>query len=267
MLRWKCIDVAARAGSTLAAVVFSMVLFWAARGSAQQRFSWSGPERPPTAAEIEEARALFAAGSTAATNQRWADALRMFERAYLLTGRFSALFNLAKTLRAVGRHVEARDAFAQLLTRHADAPPEILEEARNLLAEESARVATLSLVGLPPAPGLVLSLDGMTVPDRGQRPLELDVDPGEHTLRIDLSGYEPWRWSGSVADGAREQVRVQLVPRQERTRVVERSRSIFSEPLFWVLTSVVLVAGAGVTAWLLYDAAQLDPLSPNVVRL
>jgi hypothetical protein len=245
----------------------ALSLLLPAAAGAQRRFSWSGPDRPPSAADVEEALSLFAAGSEAATNARWADALRSFERAYRLTGRFSALFNLAKTLRAVGRHVEARDAFAQFLTRHGDAPREIIDEARALLAEEAARVATLSLVGLPEVAGLTLSLDGTNVPDGGRRPLDLDVDPGEHTLRVDLSGHEPWRWTGSIADGARQEVQVRLVPLPERTRVVERSRSVFAEPVFWIITAVVVLAGAGVVAWLVYDGAQLDPLSPNVVTL
>src|SRR5262249_33702379 len=108
-----------------------------------------GPTSKPSDASIEEARARFSAGNRAVDAGRWADALADFERAYALSGVPAALFNAATTLRALGRHVEARDAFDQLLDAHPDLDPTERDRARAMRSEEQARVATLSLVGLP----------------------------------------------------------------------------------------------------------------------
>ena len=106
----------------------------------------------------DAAREAFLRGQEAADSGRWADALREFEQAYLMSGVPTALFNAGMALRALGRHKEARDTFDRLIESHPDSPA--TEQARPLRDEEAARVAVLELAGLDPSAEYELRLDG-----------------------------------------------------------------------------------------------------------
>src|SRR5688500_44950 len=150
-------------------------------------------QREPTDAELAEARALFRTGLEEVEQSRWADALRSFERSYALAPVGATLFNLGTTLRALGRHREARDAFDRLLEGHqSDLPADLRTRAVNMRAESAARVAVLSLVDLPAEPRAEVTLDGAARPDDGERPLPLETDPGEHALVVELAGHHPF---------------------------------------------------------------------------
>src|SRR5690348_4287673 len=78
------------------------------------------PSREPSQAQIDQARGLFVRGTSFVENGQWADAISTFSQAYELSGVPPALYNVAFALRALGRHVESRDAFEALLERHRD---------------------------------------------------------------------------------------------------------------------------------------------------
>src|SRR5690242_12194888 len=173
-----------RRSSLLAGAVVAAWLL--ATGAAHaQSHTIPGPSGEPNPASIEEARARFSAGNKAVQAGRWADALGDFERAYTLSGVPAALFNVATTLRALGRHVEARDAFDQLLASHPKQDPADREKARALREEEQARIAKLTLDDLPATGAATITLDGQRVTDDGARPLVIEVDPGPHELRVE----------------------------------------------------------------------------------
>src|SRR5689334_16940428 len=114
----------------------------------------------PPDPSLNEARELFRDGLTAMEQGRVADALRAFERSYDLAPNAATLFNVATTLRALGRHRDARDTFDRLLAAPS-LPEDLRTRATEMRRETAARVAVLSLAGLPAAtPALVLHLDG-----------------------------------------------------------------------------------------------------------
>lgn len=82
-------------------------------------------EAQDAATDTDRARALYLDGSTAAEEARWTDALRLFQESYDLSHNPAALFNVATTLRAVGRHRESRDALDRLLRDHSELPDEL----------------------------------------------------------------------------------------------------------------------------------------------
>ncbi len=224
-------------------------LFVSGRAEAQRR------ELTPT--EIEEARALFVAGSAAIENGRWSDAVSSFERAYAITGAPSALFNRAFALRALGRHREARDDFARLLTEH-DLEASMRTDAERYLAEERARVAVLELAGLAEVPH-ALRLDGRDLADAGDRPLRLDLDAGEHSLTAEREGYEPFRWEGTLADGERRRLDVVLQP-LALTLEAPRGDDTAVHVVIVVAVIAALAAGGAVLGWTLQESAQVQPL-------
>jgi tetratricopeptide (TPR) repeat protein len=160
---------------------------------------WPAPTGEVTDTSIAEARARFSAGNRAVEAGRWADALADFERSYALSGVPSALFNLATTLRALGRHVDARDAFDQLLTSHPDQAPAERDRAKQLRQEEQARIATLVLLDLPPGDATV-TIDGKRADDSGARPFQMEVDPTTHEIRVEQPKMKAFVWRGEFAD-------------------------------------------------------------------
>jgi hypothetical protein len=184
----------------------------------------------------------------------------------------AALFNVATTLRALGRHVEARDAFAQLIDKHPKLDAEIRSQAEKMLAEEKARIAQLIVADLPAKKNdLKVYVDGSETSDEGERPLAIEVDPGKHALRVEESKSKPFTWEGTFKDGDKKSVPVKLVPVDVAKPPPpvqpppEKSGSIFSSPWFWVATGVV-VAGAATGAYFYDRSKQLDPGEGTVVR-
>lgn len=230
--------------------------------------TWPSPKGEPSETAVEEAKALYVAGNRAVAQGRWSDALVDFERSYALSGVPAALFNVATTLRALGRHVEARDAFTQLLDKHPKLDPEVRADAEKMLAEEKARIASLVIADLPSKKDeLKVFVDGKAKPDEGDRPLAIEVDPGKHTLRVEEPKSKPFLWEGTLKDGEKKTVRVQLVPAPVQAPAKPESSSVFSSPVFWTVVGVVVVGGAVAGGYLYHESKQLDPSSPNVVKL
>ena len=235
--------------------------------------TWKSPDSDPPPAALQEGKALYVAGNRAVEQGRWSDALADFEKAYALTGVPAALFNVATTLRALGRHVEARDAFAQLLAKHPKLDPDIRAQAEKMLAEEKARIAQLIVADLPSKKDdLKVFVDGSETSDPGERPLAIELDPGKHALRVEESKSKPFTWDGTFKDGEKKSVPVKLVPADVAKPAPppvqpqpEKSGSVFSSPWFWVATGVVVV-GAGVGAYFYDRSKQLEPESGTVVR-
>lgn len=221
------------------------------------------PLGDPSDAELTQARALYQAGNAAADAGAFADALEDFVRAFGLSGNPAALYNAARTLRSLGRHVESRDAFDQLLRDFPDVSEATRTEALTLREEEAARVATLRLLELPdPTPALVLRLDGTVRLDGGDRPFVLEVDPGRHGVVVTLEHFRPFAWEGEIMPGGAEALTVLLEPEPSTG-----GGSILEEPFLWIVVGAVVVAGVVIGAYFAWDGAQLRPESPDVIRL
>lgn len=239
--------------------------------AAAEPHRWPGPKGEPPQSSIDEARARYSAGNRAVEAGRWADALGDFERSYALSGVSAALFNLATTLRALGRHVEARDAFDQLLKDHPGADPSQREKARALRDEEQGRIATLTLEDLPPKAEVTVSIDGRRIADDGSRPLVVELDPTRHELRVERAKHRPMQWRGPFGDGDKRTITVKLEPEPEAPAPVPaKGGGVLRSPIFWTIVGVAVVGGAATGLYFGLKGgggAQLDPGSPNVVHL
>ncbi|MEM9188383.1 MAG: tetratricopeptide repeat protein [Myxococcota bacterium] len=233
----------------------------------------------PSSSEVQEARGHFMAGEAAAESGRWADAVTSFSRSYELSGVPHALYNWAFALRALGRHLEARNAFDELLRDHPDFDRGLQRDARRFREEAHDRIVVMTIEGLDPDTAYQVRIDARTVSDDGARPLAVEADPGAHTVTIRGEGIQPFVWEGEVGNGERTVIEAELNPvRPGRTTPVaplgpgpeepsEEGGSVFASPWFWVITVGVLAIAGGVTAYFLHDAAQLDPESDRVVEL
>jgi tetratricopeptide (TPR) repeat protein len=210
------------------------------------------------APETGEAQDEFVAGLRAAEALEWDRALASFERSYALAPTAAALFNAATALRALGRHVDARDALARLLREH-PVEPDVRVAAEQMLEEENARIATLVLRGLP-ADRVSVRLDGARRDDAGERPLALDADAGDRGLAIEHAGHDPFFWNGALAEGERREVSVALVP----ARGAEAEW--YERPWVWLAAGGVVIAGAIVLVLLATSGGQLEPRTDPVLR-
>lgn len=203
----------------------------------------------------DQARAEFVAGSEDATEGRWADSLEHFQRAYLMSGVPTALYNAAMALRALGRHREARDAFQRVVDSHGDSPA--AEPSRIKAVEEGARVAVLTLAGLDADADYEIRINGRTHENERGTEVEIEADPGPNGVQASRMGYESWTWEGQLEDGEQRTLQVEMVEIEVETT------SVFKSPVFWVITGIVL-AGAGVGVGLfLQQNAQLDVMHPD----
>lgn len=233
--------------------------------AAAEPHTWKAPLAEPSSAAVQEAKALYIAGNRAVEQGRWSDALTNFEKSYALSGVPAALYNVATTLRAIGRHVESRDAFAQLLAKHPSLDPDVKSQAEKLLAEERAKVASASLDGVPSKARIYV--DGHEVTDDGARPLVLEVDPGKHSLRVEDPKSKPFTWDGTFADGEKKTVAVKLAPADvPKPAAPEKSGSVLSSPWFWGVIGVVVIGGAA-GAYFYDRSQQLGPESGVTVKL
>ncbi len=259
---------------TLLSLTLVAALLSAGLGNAADA-RWTPPAAEPSKAALDEAHARYIAGNRAVEQGRWADALVDFEKAYALSGVPSALFNVATTLRALGRHRDARDAFALLLRRHgAKLDAAVRKDAETMRAEEAARVAVLVLDELPDkAPQLRVVVDGAEAPDDGARPLAIEVDPGRHALRVEEPRSQTFTWEGTCADAERRSITVRLASRAtlaalpDAPKAEGASSGIWTSPIFWTVVGVVVVGGAVTGGYYWHRGRQVEPQAGFVVKL
>jgi tetratricopeptide (TPR) repeat protein len=220
-------------------------------------------EAQPSDGNRDAAREAFLRGQEAADSGRWADALREFEQAYLMSGVPTALFNAGMALRALGRHKEARDTFDRLIESHPDSAASA--QAQPLREEEAARVAVLELAGLDPEGAYELRLDGRRLEVTIAPTLELEVDPGRHGLSAEREGYQTFTWEGQLGDGERERIQIVMTELERPTEPGESS-SVLTSPILWIAVAAVVVGGAiGLGVWLAKDGG-VEPAYDNVFR-
>ena len=146
------------------------------------------------------ARALFDDATTAAGEERWADAADGFREAYSQSNAPAALYNYALALRALGQYLAAREALDRFERDHSD--HQMAGSAREVRAGLAERVARLTLGNVP---------EGASVMYDGEAgPTSTELDPGRHTIVVDAEGYESWVHTLDLAEGADATVAVEL---------------------------------------------------------
>lgn len=222
-------------------------------GPSAARAQLPDPPRAPSDEDVAHARELFVQGVGHAEQNAWDEALDAFVRSYAASGSPVALYNVASTLRELGRYRDARDAFDRLLAEPA-LDDETRMSATRLRTEVAARVARVTVERVPPGEARVRS--GAEVRETTERPIELELDPGPREIGVELPAHEPWRWSGSLAPGAVLVLDASLAP-------VGRD-----DPLPWILGAVgAVLAGVVLTIVVADVEAQLDPRTPLVIAL
>lgn len=230
------------------AAVLALALLVGARASAQD------------ARGREEARARFERGVAYIEAERWADAITELQRAREIRATPAVLYNLGLAYRAVGRSRDAVAAFRDFVAASSGAAnPELMARVRAYLQELTAGIARLDLQVEPPSARVLL--DGVEVQTR--QPHELDA--GRHVIVAEADGYAAQTRALELGRGARESLRLRLVPlapprltvhaapplgvaRPAPQSPAPESHGVLQSPWFWVGVGVV-AAGAGVATY------------------
>ena len=133
------------------------------------------------------AREHFQKGLAAYADERFAEAADEFAEAYRLSPAFKILYNIGQVNVALGRSVEAVDAFDRYVKQGASTIP--AERRREVAAEiekQRARIGVVSIRTLPV--GADVRIDGVLV---GQTPMgnPVRLNAGRHTIEASLSGH------------------------------------------------------------------------------
>jgi tetratricopeptide (TPR) repeat protein len=206
-------------------------------------------------ADLDRARQAYARGLEAAEDGQWPRALEEFTRSYDLSPTGVALYNRATALRALGRHLEARDALRSLLAEHRDLDADLRDAAIEMRDEEAARIGTFSIEGLFGHD--VVRLDGRRVATAA----EIEVDAGDHAIEVERDARLVLAWSGPVEGAAIQRLQI----REDGVDPIDGSSG---DPLPWILIGLGGAAAIGLAVAIALIAAPsaLDPRTDIVLR-
>src|SRR5688572_17227335 len=134
----------------------------------------------------DEADARFRRGAELYRQRRYDEALLEFFTSNRLAPNRNVVFNIARSLEALGRYDEAYRYYSDFLA--AGPPPEDRQAAEARLAELAPRVALVEVRSVPP--GATVYVDRKDLGGRGETPLVIALPPGPHQLLLERAGHE-----------------------------------------------------------------------------
>ncbi len=167
------------------------------------------------------ARALFTEGKRLMKAGKYPDACPKLEAALKLYSSVGILLNLGDCYEKIGRTASAWARFgeAAAVATRSNRAEDADEAHRRQEALEPALVRLVVRVPMP-VPALVVTRDGVTL-DEATWGTTLPVDPGDHLVRAEAPGYEPWSTSVSVT--RRGDTLTVEVPKLSAATTVERA--------------------------------------------
>ena len=206
--------------------------------------------------EEEKADRLFLEGRELLVQGRVAEACARLEESVRLSPAGGALLNLAECLERAGQITRAWGLFREASSRAARVGRWDAEQiAHDRAARLEPRLPRVVVVVETPNEPLVVKRDGDRVASEAWG-AAVPVDPGVHEVVAEQPGRMPFRWSGTIGEGARVEVRVPaLLPIVPRVPPPQRSAS----PLRWVGAGVGIagLAAVGVGVGLFARAVDL----------
>lgn len=226
--------------------------------------------------ESAAARQTFQDGVRAAREERWADAVDMFQQSYELAPRPVTMMNLAGALAQIGRLVEAAEAYRSFLSvARTGTAARLRPEAEAQLRSLEGRIPRVRMRVLGLEEGDVVRLDEYEV-SPAALDLPLPIDPGHHAITIERRGQErsiPFVSAEGVASEIVLDARAEawgtdpLLPTVDPDALRTDGRaggggstSIVEEPAFWIVIGAVVLAGAAVGIGVGISSQQAGPL-------
>lgn len=202
----------------------------------------------PSSADARRAKGLFEEGVALSDEGKWADALAAFQKSDALVPSASARLNVAVTLRALGRYVEAKRVLDQILadgkTSKPPLKPAVKKDVAKLLKEVAPKILSVSVQVTPPDGDVQMDGAALTIPPDGK----IAVDPGKHVFVVEAEGYDTTTITQTLtASGAV----VTLVAPKTVTKVEVVKETPFYARAWFIATAAVAVAG-GATVGIIF---------------
>lgn len=176
------------------------------------------PGRDPAAAE-----ALFKKGVEALEKDDWASACPSFEASVKLDPSVGAQLNVARCAEHDGKLARAWVEYQKAKVLNQETPgakrkrevDAFVDDALSKLEPRLPKI-TVRLASKPN--GVRVERDGVELPPTSLE-LALPVDPGTHVVVATAPGYDDLRQTFDIAEGARKEIVLTLVPKAETTPV------------------------------------------------
>ncbi len=172
---------------------------------------WTAPAlaRPPSRADLDEARRRFQHGVDLGDGGNFGAALEEFTRAYLLTRNARVLFNISASNEALGNVIDALDALRAFETL---APGDVMRRQRAALAAAETRLQNRvgTLVVESSVPDIEIRLDGVQLPAAALRE-GMRIAAGRHHLALSAPGFAPREQDVEVPGNAAQRETAELV--------------------------------------------------------
>ena len=204
------------------------------------------PDPPPDPPHVRKARAAFGKGAELAANLRWGDALTEFRRSQRLRPSPGTIYNIGVCQRALGRYVLARETFRDALKQHADGatgtlPTALLTETKTFIGELDRVIANRTFTLLPASAKIAIDgrplkrvtsnggthfLAGVLPAGSGARTgapeFRVQIDPGNHVVRLSRPGYSDVVRRLDVRPGSSGAVRLELKRLPAQLRITSK---------------------------------------------
>jgi len=160
--------------------------------------AWPRPLRAQSVDAKSAARVKALEGTRVADEGQHERALALFHEAYTLFAEPAYLYDMGVEYQALGRDVEALDAYARFLRDPGNTPQELVTHASELQAELEKRLGKIHLRGAPE--GGEIDIDDQPRGTASARE-PLRVKPGAHRITVRQTGFEPFRSDVQVPEG------------------------------------------------------------------
>jgi hypothetical protein len=174
------------------------------------------------------ARALADQGVQAFSEERWQDAVDLFERAESLVDAPTHLLFGARAHGKLHHYVKARELYLRIIRQQLGPDsPRAFRNAQTSAGEELKDIEphigqlTISLRGVDPKVAKV-TMDG-TVVQSVLIGVSRPIDPGEHQIQAEAPGFAAQTKALTVGDGAKSSVVLELVPGESPAGAVSLS--------------------------------------------
>ena len=224
----------------------------------------------PSSTTQRRAKAKFEEGLALSDEAKWSEALAAFRESNGLAPMAVVQFNIAVTLRALGRYVECKHSAQKTMDDIGDGllqvkQPKMKADIDGVLKECKQKVALVGLK-ISPADGTV-EVDGAApekLPDG-----RLEVDPGRHVFVLTASGYQTTTITKEIESGETEvSLTAPPIPKAKATvgagaPAEEESTPWYESGWFWGVTGGVVAAGAAVVVIVvLVKPSEQTPAEP-----
>jgi hypothetical protein len=221
----------------------------------------AGPDKkkPPAAAtkltpEEEKARAKFEEGIGLSDAGKWAEALDAFRESDALVPTAGARYNIAITLRALGRYIEAREQALDIVARASElkAKPALLDDVQKLLRELEGTTAFVRIRVKPKR--ATVEIDGS--PAHAGEDGRIELDPGKHVFVVKAKGHETTTVARELEAGESE---LALSAPKRKRAAQPAPTPVYAEWWLWTTVGAAAATTAAVVAVVFVTTREDEP--------